>query len=691
MKIQKKIELTLLQRPNSRKFIDVVQYDTGVRLVCAVTDFTIPEGTTATLYVQKPSGKFVYQETGISVSGNTVTIDLENQALAEHGDTYYQIQLVNGEDAISTFAGIIRVAKSYADAGAEESKTVISAFDEKTAEIIAEIENAYVGNAVSLKPDERIVDDAELETLLEQIYSEMGGAQTKLVYWTGFPSTTSHGWFGILSKSSDSNGRITAWSANRSGSAIFKTKFSGVWKPLEWENPPMTENVEYRTTERVHEEAVYKMMDSKGDVTCWLGGGSLTEYINTRGVIGCGRESKYPMGVDYNSTSVDGSYVRSDYIPVSNGDSITYSNLKCPANYAVVTVYDKLKAARYCKPGISTDYFVSGTVKITEDGYIRLSTRAANLGVAVVELRKKEWNAAQKKTLNILSIGNSYSQDCFGYLPAVLNEILPDYCITYGNAYQGSTALMDQANDHIPNKTPYTWFNYWDSSAEKWDRQTGKIFEQIMAMKRWDIIYLQPDGDLSTPENIDERIVTPGRTVLRWLQNLNGGHFSLMLGQRFAVPDTSIDTLIPGMETACKKLGCLGYAPIGTAFQNARTNSTLNALGEDKKGWGYGMLYDNHMQAGIPALLAAYTIALKILEYIGESHRGIYGSTFVPTREKCISIGAYMEEGMDGDHLPMTHGEPVGVTTENIRAAQEIAVLAVNNPTEITDCSGIIV
>lgn len=141
MKVQKTIEVRLIKKRYARP-IDLVQYDTGIQLVFLVEDFTVPTGTTATLYVQKPSGKFVYQKTGITISGNTITVDLHNQALTEHGDVGYQVQLKNDTDLITTFTGTMQVEKSLADAGATESKTVISAFEDLTAEKIAEIEAA---------------------------------------------------------------------------------------------------------------------------------------------------------------------------------------------------------------------------------------------------------------------------------------------------------------------------------------------------------------------------------------------------------------------------------------------------------------------------------------------------------------------------------------------------------------------
>jgi hypothetical protein len=207
-----------------------------------------------------------------------------------------------------------------------------------------------------------------------------------------------------------------------------------------------------------------------------------------------------------------------------------------------------------------------------------------------------------------------------------------------------------------------------------------------MGLKDWDIIYVQGNGSTTDPES---NIIAPGRQLLRILQGLNRKPFSFITGQWLATNDYGDNgegvfaNMVTAMQTVKKKLGIRDYIPIGTAIQNARTNTTLQSLGN-----AGNMLYDTHMQSGLPALISTYTIALKILDCIGEAHRGIYGSTFEPTREKCISIGAYKEEGMTQPY-PMTHGEPQGVTTENIRAAQEIAVLAVNNPSVITDCSEI--
>ena len=66
-------------------------------------DFDVPTGTTVKLFVRKRSGNFVYQEKNITVDGNVITIDLENQAITEYGTTYYQVELILSIDLIWSF------------------------------------------------------------------------------------------------------------------------------------------------------------------------------------------------------------------------------------------------------------------------------------------------------------------------------------------------------------------------------------------------------------------------------------------------------------------------------------------------------------------------------------------------------------------------------------------------------------
>ena len=171
MKIQKHIKIDL----NKSAFaypVRVVQYDTGVQLVLTLTDFEIPDGTTAIVYFMKPSGKFVYQEDNISISDNIITVDVHNQAFTEHGKVKYQVELTNGSDIITTFSRMVEVEKSLSNSGGDKSTTVIRAFEELTSEKIAEIEASTLEFIESVKQDIEAKGEEVLATIPDD-YTEM--------------------------------------------------------------------------------------------------------------------------------------------------------------------------------------------------------------------------------------------------------------------------------------------------------------------------------------------------------------------------------------------------------------------------------------------------------------------------------------------------------------------------------------
>ena len=178
MKATREIDIHLTKKANI-KLIDVVQYDTGIHLVFTVKDFDIPAGATAKLYVQKPSGKFVFQEDGISIVDNTILIDLENQAITEHGKVPYQVSITNGSDMITAFTGLMMVEKSLKDAGAVESKTVIRAFDEVVSDHVAEFQTKaeqIVQACIATIPEDYTVMEAKVNELANAIKGSASGA-----------------------------------------------------------------------------------------------------------------------------------------------------------------------------------------------------------------------------------------------------------------------------------------------------------------------------------------------------------------------------------------------------------------------------------------------------------------------------------------------------------------------------------
>ena len=97
----------------------------------------------------------------------------------------------------------------------------------------------YGGQSVALKNNSLIADEDDLDNELAKIYDAMNVGETKMITFFGCPSNSDWRFFGILSKSSASNGSLIAHSAYGAGSKIIKQKYGGAWQPCEWENPPM--------------------------------------------------------------------------------------------------------------------------------------------------------------------------------------------------------------------------------------------------------------------------------------------------------------------------------------------------------------------------------------------------------------------------------------------------------------------
>lgn len=112
----------------------------------------------------------------------------------------------------------------------------------------------YGGTAINLGT---VTSESALNTALATVYDAMAAAETKVITWTQYPTSSDWRWFGILSRSSANNGSLIAHSAYGGGSKIIKQKNSGSWVPCEWENPPLLVGVEYRTTERCAGKPVY--------------------------------------------------------------------------------------------------------------------------------------------------------------------------------------------------------------------------------------------------------------------------------------------------------------------------------------------------------------------------------------------------------------------------------------------------
>lgn len=100
--------------------IDYVRLTNDIPIVFTFRDYDIPSGSAAQVYVQKPSGKAVYDTAAIS--GNAVTVTVTDQMFAELGVSDLQIRITQGDEKLVSFSQPVRVHPNYTEGDADQSK-----------------------------------------------------------------------------------------------------------------------------------------------------------------------------------------------------------------------------------------------------------------------------------------------------------------------------------------------------------------------------------------------------------------------------------------------------------------------------------------------------------------------------------------------------------------------------------------
>lgn len=125
--------------------IDYVRLTNDIPIVFTFRDYDILPGSAAQVYVQKPSGKAVYDTAAIS--GNVVTVTVRDQMFAELGVSNLQIRITQGDEKLVSFSQPVRVHPNYTDGDAEQSQNAGGFFDD--AEQAVENANTAAENANS--------------------------------------------------------------------------------------------------------------------------------------------------------------------------------------------------------------------------------------------------------------------------------------------------------------------------------------------------------------------------------------------------------------------------------------------------------------------------------------------------------------------------------------------------------------
>ena len=296
------------------------------------------------------------------------------------------------------------------------------------------------------------------------------------------------------------------------------------------------------------------------------------------------------------------------------------------------------------------------------------------------EAERKAKEAAEKEAAywNILLVGNSYTQDEFGYVPALLKQYFPSLKFRIGLLYTGGCSLELHYNNLTRNGA-YQQYSEYTSESTKWEHKSGVLLSDVINKYAWKIVTFQQYS----------RYQDKADTILPYIANLMKG-YTEKIGKRpiflYVFPHvnsafaqesygSTADAYVQFVSITKQVLNSSsfrfdGVIPNATAIENARKTS-LGVLGNRRDMTSDG----THLQDGMSCLVANYCSFLRLLPYMGLSQPNL-NQVLLPT---AAWVAAQSVPGADG--------QSVGATQENWSLAVRCAQMAVQNPLTITNIS----
>ena len=213
------------------------------------------------------------------------------------------------------------------------------------------------------------------------------------------------------------------------------------------------------------------------------------------------------------------------------------------------------------------------------------------------------------KTLKVLAIGNSFSQDATEYLWDIAKDGGVEKIII-GNLYIGGCALDKHYSNIRANSGAYT---YYKNTSGKWTSTANVSVQKALADEEWDIVTVQQASGSSGVETSYSPLAKileflaenePNADVywhLTWAYQQNSTHSSF---PTYGSDQTKMyNAILKAYYSKVKtQESIVGTIPSGTAVQNLRSSYIGDTITRD----GYHMSYD----------YGRYTVALTWFAYL---------------------------------------------------------------------------
>ena len=307
------------------------------------------------------------------------------------------------------------------------------------------------------------------------------------------------------------------------------------------------------------------------------------------------------------------------------------------------------------------------------------SGRSVTIPVVVTDKVREAKEAAAREAsyCNILLIGNSYTQDEFGYVPALLKEFYPSQRFRIGLLYTGGASL-ELHRTNLNGNQPYQTYSEYTSESSRWTHKANVRLSDVITKYAWKIITLQQCSQLQGDEASMEPITAllNGYTQKMGRQPVYLFVFPHVRGARNPLISSYGSSTEKAYSSFCtiaqnvlRTFRFTSIIPNATAIENAR-KTALNTL---PCGGGDLTSDTTHLQDGLPCLVANYCSFLRLLPYMGLQQVDLTRSRIMPTAAWIAS-----------QSVPGADGQSIGVTEDNRLLAVKCALKAVQSPYAIS-------
>lgn len=270
-------------------------------------------------------------------------------------------------------------------------------------------------------------------------------------------------------------------------------------------------------------------------------------------------------------------------------------------------------------------------------------------------------NIENKKSISILFIGNSMTQDVVAYLPYMLKTYYPEVDFKIYLWYIASLTL-EQQFAAFTGSTKADIFSVAENSGTWTNYNRSKTMANVLANYSFDIVCMQEYFNHKT-EYADVRDWDNCRNYI--ISNYKGGNglefVSLFHAPKRNAIEDAYNMTLNGNALILQSTIAQDMIAGGIAVYNA-FDTDLDTLGDQQHLSNDG----THTQEGLPCLLQTYVALLWTLERLG-INKSIYGS---PMR---MTTAIYNSISVPGANLG--RGVVTGTEAQNL-LAQEVAIKA---------------